>query len=145
MSIFMTPEHDAAIRAHGEEDFPNECCGFMFGRFDGADRSVVELRRAENTREDEEQYHRFEIDPRDFMRAEKEARAKSLDIVGFYHSHPNAPARPSQYDLDHAWPVYSYVIVSISEGTSAAMTSWLMKDDRSAFDEETLRVEARDE
>jgi proteasome lid subunit RPN8/RPN11 len=62
-------------------------------------------------------------------------------MIGIYHSHPNAPARPSQFDLDHAWPLYSYVIVSVLDGASDAMTSWLLKDDRSAFDEETIRID----
>ena len=140
MPIRVTPEQDAAIRAHGEETFPHECCGFILGRFNGEDRNAVELLQAENAREDEAQKNRFLIDPRAFMKAEKAAREKGLDMIGIYHSHPNAPARPSQYDLDHAWPLYSYVIVSILEGSADAMTSWLLKDDRSAFDEETIRI-----
>ena len=72
---------------------------------------------------------------------DKTARAKGLDIIGFYHSHPNAPAHPSQYDVDHAWPFYSYVIVSIMDKSSDAITSWILKDDRSAFDEEEIVVD----
>lgn len=74
------------------------------------------------------------------MHGEKEARAKGLDVIGFYHSHPNAPARPSQYDLDHAWPFYSYIIVSVQDRAAAAMTSWRLKDDRNAFDPEEIQV-----
>ena len=140
MAIELTkPQHDEISR-HGEETFPNECCGFMLGKLNGDDRGVVELMRAANDREDEAKYNRFLITPEAFMRGEKAARAKGLDIVGFYHSHPNAPARPSQYDLDHAWPVYSYVIVSIQDGAAADMTSWRLKEDRSAFDPEEIRT-----
>jgi proteasome lid subunit RPN8/RPN11 len=140
VAIELTQEHRAAIEAHGQETFPNECCGFMLGTLNGDDRGVAELMRAANDREDEAKYNRFLITPEAFMRGEKAARMKGLDIVGFYHSHPNAPARPSQYDLDHAWPVYSYVIVSIQDGTAADMTSWRLKEDRSAFDPEDIRT-----
>ncbi len=142
MAIVLTAEHKAAIEKHGEETFPNECCGFILGKLNGTDRNVVELMPAANDREDEAQYNRFLITPEAYMRGEKAARAKKLDIVGFYHSHPNAPARPSQYDLDHAWPVYSYIIVSIRDKMAADMTSWLLKDDRSAFDPEEIRIGA---
>ena len=141
MAIVLTEEHDKTIRSHGEETFPNECCGFILGKIDGDDRNVVELMRADNDREDEAQYNRFLITPDAYMRGEKEARKKKLDVVGFYHSHPNAPARPSQYDLDHAWPFYSYVIVSIMDQSSDAMTSWILKDDRSSFDPEEITIQ----
>ena len=134
MAIELTkPQHDEISR-HGEETFPNECCGFMLGKLNGDDRGdwrLATLVMLDN---------RFLITPEAFMRGEKAARAKGLDIVGFYHSHPNAPARPSQYDLDHAWPVYSYVIVSIQDGAAADMTSWRLKEDRSAFDPEEIRT-----
>lgn len=138
MAIALDNELDAAIRAHGEETFPNECCGFMLGTVEGDAKHVAELLRADNDREDEEQYHRFLITPEAYMKAEKAARAKSLDIIGFYHSHPNAPARPSQYDLEHAWPWYSYIIVSIQDKKSEDMTSWVLAEDRSEFSEENI-------
>ena len=138
MAIEIPTSLEEDIRRHGEETFPNECCGFMLGKMNGQDRRVAELLRADNDREDEEQYHRFLITPEDYMESDKVARGKGLDIIGFYHSHPNAPARPSQYDLDHAWPFYSYVIVSIKEKVSDLMTSWILRDDRSAFDEENI-------
>ena len=141
MSIVLTKELEEAIRLHGEETYPNECCGFILGKANGRDRTVSELLRADNEREDEEQYHRFLIPPETYMKGDKTARAKGLDIIGFYHSHPNAPAHPSQYDVDHAWPFYSYVIVSIMDKSSDAITSWILKDDRSAFDEEEIVVD----
>ncbi len=138
MAIEISAADVKAIRSHGEETFPNECCGFMLGEANGDSRNVAELLRAENDREDEAQYNRFLITPEAFMRGEKAAREKGLDIIGFYHSHPDAPARPSQYDLDHAWPWYSYVIVSIKSGEADAMTSWVLKEDREAFGEEEI-------
>ena len=74
------------------------------------------------------------------MRADKVARSENLEILGFYHSHPDAPARPSQYDLDHAWPVYSYVIVSVPGGEPAKMTSWVLRDDRAGFDKQEQMI-----
>ena len=129
----------AAIRKFGESTFPHECCGFILGKAEGENRRVAELLPVENSREDEARHNRFLITADDFMRGEKAARAKGLDIIGFYHSHPNAPARPSQYDLDHAWPWYSYVIVSIRDGAAETMTSWILNEERSAFGEETIK------
>ncbi len=144
MAIVISTELEEAIRGHGEETFPNECCGFMLGSVNGENRRVIELMRADNDREDEEQYHRFLITPEAYMKSEKAARSKGLDIVGFYHSHPNARARPSQYDLDQAWPFYSYVIVSVMDKSADNMTSWILKDDRSAFDEEDIALEGEE-
>lgn len=138
MALELSPEHNAAIRSHGEETFPHECCGFMLGTVQGDDKQVAALLRADNEREDGARHNRFLITPDAYMKGEKAARAKGLDIVGFYHSHPNAPARPSQYDLDHAWPWFSYVIVAVEDGKSAAMTSWVLSEDRSGFGEEAI-------
>ena len=138
MAIRLSSSDYRAIEAHGEQTFPHECCGFMLGKADGAKREVRELLNAENEREEGARHNRFVITPDAYMRGEKAARAKGLDIVGFYHSHPNAPARPSQYDLDHAWPWYSYVIVSIKDGKAADMTSWVLAEDRREFGQEEI-------
>jgi len=141
MAIVLTAEHKAAIEKHGEETFPNECCGFILGKVNGTDRTVVELMRIANAREDEAQYNRFLITPEASFKADKAARAKKLDVIGCYHSHPNAPARPSQYDVDHAaWSGFSHIIVSIRDKVAVDMTSWQLKDDRSAFDSEEIRI-----
>ena len=94
----------------------------------------------DNDREDGARHNRFSISPEAYMQSEKEARRCEMDIIGFYHSHPNAPARPSQYDLDHAWPWYSYVIVSVMDGVAVDMTSWILEEDRSAFAGEDVKV-----
>ncbi len=140
MAISIPIENEQAIRRHGEEIFPHECCGFMLGTVDGDAREVVELLPVDNDREDGARHNRFLIAPDDFLKGEKTARAKGLDVIGIYHSHPNAPARPSQYDLDHAWPWYSYVIVSIMDSVADNMTSWILDDDRKAFSEEDIVV-----
>ena len=123
----------AAIRAHGRETFPHECCGAMLGK-DGGVREAYAL---PNTTE-EGPRRRFLVRPDDYRVAEKRAREAGLELLGFYHSHPDHPAKPSQYDLDHAWPSLSYVIVSVMAGEDKDLTSWRLKDDRTAFDQENV-------
>ena len=122
-----------AIRRHGAETYPNECCGALIGR-DGVVTAAWPL---PNTT-DEGPRRRFLVRPDDYRQAEKQAREAGGDLLGFYHSHPDHPARPSQYDLDHAWPFFSYIIVSVRGGAPEDMTSWRLREDRSAFDQEDL-------
>ena len=133
--IALQPAVDAAIRAHGREAFPHECCGALLGR----DAIVHEAFRLPNTTE-EGPRRRFLVRPDDYRAAEKRARETGFELLGFYHSHPDHPARPSQYDLDHAWPSFSYVIVSVMAGEDRLLTSWRLKDDRTAFDEEDVQI-----
>jgi len=122
-----------AIRTHGTETYPNECCGALIGR-DGVVTATFAL---PNTTE-EGPRRRFLVRPDDYRQAEKQARDAGGDLLGFYHSHPDHPARPSQYDLDHAWPYFSYIIVSVRAGAPEDMTSWRLREDRSTFDQEDL-------
>ena len=122
-----------AIRQHGAETYPHECCGALLGQ-EGA---VLEAWALPNTTE-EGPRRRFLIRPVDYRAAEERAAEAGLELLGFYHSHPDHPARPSQYDLDHAWPVFSYVILSVVAGRSEDMSSWRLAADRSAFEPEAL-------
>jgi proteasome lid subunit RPN8/RPN11 len=133
MAIRLTAAVDAAIRAHGRETFPHECCGALLGK----DGVVTDAFKLPNTTE-EGPRRRFLVRPDDYRVAEKRGREAGLELLGFYHSHPDHPARPSQYDLDHAWPFFSYVIVSVMAGEDTQMTSWRLKEDRSVFDEEEI-------
>lgn len=137
--ITLSREHLEAIRRHGEAEYPHECCGLMIGRLDaqGA-KTVVETSPIVNSRETEAQHNRFLITPQDLLAGEKLARSKKLDIVGFYHSHPDHPAVPSPFDLDHAWPTYSYVIVAVAKGSAGDLLSWEMEEDRSHFNPEPI-------
>ena len=127
------------IRAHGEADYPYECCGLLIGRFESDGRkTVIETYAISNAREEEAKRNRFLIRPEELMRGERHARERGLDVVGFYHSHPDHPARPSQYDLEHAWPTYSYIIVSVREGRAEDLFSWEMEADRSRFNSEEI-------
>lgn len=143
MSLRMNNEHLRAIREHGEATFPHECCGLLIGHYAADSKTVVAVQPLENEREDS-RHNRFLITPETMLRADRAARARELDVVGFYHSHPDAAAVPSEYDREHAWPTYSYVIVSVLEGKAAELRSWTLDDDRAHFDPETLDVtEAR--
>ena len=124
---------DQAIRRHGEETYPHECCGALVGR-PGSVSDVVAL---PNTTE-EGPRRRFLVRPSDYRLAESRATELGGELLGFYHSHPDHPARPSQYDLDHAWPTFAYVIVAVAAGASHDMTVWFLKDDRSIFEEGSL-------
>ena len=124
---------DEAIRRHGEETYPHECCGALVGRGDGVTDAVA----LPNTTE-EGPRRRFLVRPSDYRLAEQRATELGGELLGFYHSHPDHPAKPSQYDLDHAWPTFAYVIVAVAAGASQAMTVWFLKDDRSIFEEGSL-------
>jgi proteasome lid subunit RPN8/RPN11 len=135
MGLRLNSQVDAAIRAHGSETYPNECCGALIGR----DGTVLETLALPNTT-DEGPRTRFRVTPNDYLAAERRADELGAELLGFYHSHPDHPARPSQYDLDHAWPFFSYVIVSVRDGVSGDMTAWRLREDRSAFDQEELNA-----
>ena len=126
-------EVEDAIRAHAREAYPHECCGALIGRESGVQAAfALPNTTGEGSR------RRFLVRPDDYRAAERHAQTLGLDLLGFYHSHPDHPARPSQYDLDHAWPFFSYIIVSATAEGTGALTSWRLRDDRSAFDEEPV-------
>ena len=133
MALMLTAAVPAAIRRHGAETYPNECCGALIGR----DGVVTDTFALPNTTE-EGPRRRFLVRPDDYRQAERRARETGGELLGFYHSHPDHPARPSQYDLDHAWPFFSYIIVSVQNGDPRDMTSWRLREDRSVFDQEDL-------
>lgn len=138
-SLRIREEIAGRIRAHGVETYPHECCGAMLGRDGDGEREVLDLLPLANRRDDSPR-NRFEVTPDDVRLAEKMAREKRLELIGWYHSHPDAPARPSDYDRDHAWPWYSYVIVSVQKGEPKDMTSWRLRDDREAYDAEAIEA-----
>ncbi len=130
------------IRAHGVETYPYECCGALLGREGGPDREVVSLVRLENRRNDSPR-NRFEITPEDVRLAESKAKELGCDLIGWYHSHPDAAARPSEFDRDHAWPWYSYIIIGIEERVPKEMNSWRLTDDRTRYDSEEIEIARR--
>ena len=130
------------IEREGVSAFPDECCGILIGRelhdTQGARRIVDRLVPGRNVFEADERYHRFSIDPRAQLKAEREAEAEGKMVLGFYHSHPNHPARPSEYDREHGWPFYSYLIVSIMDGKPAEMTSWVLNEQTNQFERQEI-------
>jgi proteasome lid subunit RPN8/RPN11 len=131
-------QHDE-IAVHAERDYPFECCGLMLGSFNGnGNKSIKELYPISNAREEEAKRNRFLIRPEELLRGQRYAESKELEIVGFYHSHPDHPAVPSGYDQDHAWPIYSYVIISVRSGEAQDLRSWELESDRSRFNEEEI-------
>lgn len=149
--LILAEAHRAAIRAHGERAYPREACGALLGEARGNRKEVratLEAANAFGERADlaefsanarESQRNRYLIPPEEILRIEKEARARGLDIIGFYHSHPDHPARPSLYDQEHAWPWLSYVIVRVAAGKAEELASFVLSDDRGAFAPETVR------
>ena len=121
------------IREHGRDTYPDECCGALIGR----DGNVSEVFALPNTTE-EGPRRRFLVRPADYRAAEARASQIDCELLGFYHSHPDHPAEPSQYDLEHAWPFFCYVIVSVRDGVARDLRAWRLRDDRSQFDEEEV-------
>jgi proteasome lid subunit RPN8/RPN11 len=133
----LRAEHSARIHAHLCDAYPEEGCGVLLGRDADEARAVERVVPFENRREDE-RHHRYLIAPEQLLLAEQEGREAGLDLVGFFHSHPDHPASPSAFDLEHAWPYYSYLIVSVEGGRVADARSWRLAADRSRFEPETL-------
>lgn len=137
--LVLVPRFRVAIGRHGAAAYPGECCGALIGRpmIDRRGHLVLKLRPLDNEhgggRDD-----RFLIHPETVLAAEKEARALDLQVIGYYHSHPDHPAEPSDLDREHAWPDLSYVIVSVRDGKAAEVRSWRLAEDGSRFLEEPL-------
>lgn len=128
-----------AIQSHGETAYPNEGAGLLLGQAIDGGKRLEDILPLSNEWESGEQYHRYLITPQDMLRGENEAARRGLDVVGIFHSHPDHPAQPSGMDRDWALPWFSYVITSVQQAKAAVSRSWLLRDDRSAFDEETIQ------
>ena len=140
--LVLSSEQKKIIRFEGNNAYPNECCGVLLGEIDDAGTKIVRHSEAiVNAREGGEQYHRFLITPEEMLAVERKARAMKLDVIGFYHSHPDHPASPSDYDKEHALPFYSYVIVSVIQGQAEELTSWELTEDRTTFLSESILQE----
>ena len=142
MSVILTTDQIQIIREHGERTFPEECGGLLLGAIDAGVRVIREVLPLENVRQDS-RHNRVELDPLAYARAEREAAKRGLGVWGYYHSHPNHPAIPSGFDLDHApFIEWSYLIVSVRDGKAEEVRAWTVRADRSQFDEEEITLEA---
>lgn len=137
--IELSSEYHREIAAHAERDYPYECCGLLLGDFGVEGTKIVrEIHPISNAREEEHKRTRFLITPDEFRRGEQYAQSKGINVIGFYHSHPDHPAVPSEYDREHAWPTYSYVVAAIERGKPGPVRSWELDLDRSQFNEEEI-------
>jgi proteasome lid subunit RPN8/RPN11 len=151
LELWIAAELAEKIREHGVETYPYECCGALLGTDHDvlandpnqesrkASREVLSLFPLVNRRDDSPR-NRFAVTADDVREAEKAASAQGLEVIGWYHSHPDHPAKPSDFDRDHAWPWYSYIIVSVHAGVPQDITSWRLKDDRSGYFEEKISL-----
>lgn len=130
-----------AIHDHARRSYPDECCGALFGTLDGEARVVTGLQELENSWDPVERRRRFLITPAEYMRVEREADARGLTLLGFYHSHPDAPPRPSEFDREHAWPWFIYPIVGVNGGEPVELRAWQLQSDRAGYDEVDISIE----
>jgi proteasome lid subunit RPN8/RPN11 len=138
MTIRMTGAMVEEIRREGEQAYPSECCGVLGGRIVGAGKEVSRLVAMVNHRTDDPR--RYLITPEDLLRTTEDLKRSALEVLGYYHSHPDHPAAPSEFDSQHAWPWYSYIIVRVERGRAAEVTSWVLEEDCSAMRQESLEV-----
>jgi proteasome lid subunit RPN8/RPN11 len=128
------------IHAHGESSYPEEGAGLLLGKVNGDYKRVISIIKYSNAREDNARHNRYLLTPQDYLHGEQEASNLGLDVLGIFHSHPDHPNRPSEFDREWAMPWFSYVITSVQAGNAVDSRSWLLSDDRSHFFEEEIRV-----
>jgi len=139
MTIKVTQEQLTEIRQQGEQAYPYECCGLLLGKIIDGTKELADIHPISNSREDAARHNRYLISPAEFFQAQRLARSRGLDIIGCYHSHPDHPARPSGFDLDHAtFPGDSFIIVSVEKGKAVDLNSFVMTADRSRFESEEI-------
>lgn len=156
MILKLATEHLAAIRAHAESTYPDECCGLLLGKLSQNSKTLVEVIATENAWSVEtaeffssirasadvasKKRHHYTIAPEVMLRAQREARDRQLDIIGIYHSHPDHPAMPSEFDRVYAWYQYSYIIVSVPQGKAGTLKSWSLDDNHQFQPEEIITI-----
>lgn len=140
MSLRLSSELLSEIHAHGEASYPEEGAGLLLGTLAGDLRVVKSTMTFENAREEPARRNRYLLTPQDYLRGEGEAARLGLDVIGVFHSHPDHPNRPSEFDRQWAMPNLSYLITSVHAGEASGSRSWLLRQDRSNFDEETIDV-----
>ncbi len=139
MPLEIVPKILAEIHRHGEAAYPEEGAGFLLGT-DGEVRQVLCLHPISNSREDGSRHNRYLISPKEYLEGEAEADRLNLTLLGVFHSHPDHPNLPSEYDREWAQPFFSYVITSIEKGQAVESRSWRLLDDRSKFVEEEIKT-----
>ena len=139
MPLHLPPEILTAIHAHGEAAYPEEGAGLLLGRVEGEQKSVVSLLELSNQREAGARHNRYLLTPEDYLHGEQEAARRSLDVLGIFHSHPDHPNRPSEFDREWAMPWFSYIITSVQAGRAVESRAWILSEDRSHFEEQEIK------
>lgn len=138
--VVVLPEYcRERIRAHAAAEYPHECCGLLVGTWQEGGRTVVERVEPARNLNTERAHDRYELDPMDYLRVDRDAREAGLDVVGFYHSHPDSPPLPSVTDARQAWPAYTYIIISVTGGEPGTMRAWTFDESAEVFDEQEVR------
>jgi proteasome lid subunit RPN8/RPN11 len=140
MVLVIPKEILSAIHQHGEEAYPEEGAGLLLGKAEAETKSVEKILPLANTREDTARHNRYLLNPQDYLHGEMEAARLGLDVLGVFHSHPDHPNRPSEFDREWAMPWFSYLITSVQQGKAVESRSWLLEEDRSAFSEENIDI-----
>lgn len=140
MSLLISSQLLENIHAHGESAYPEEGAGLLLGTAIGGQKQVTQIMALANSREEGARHNRYLLTPQDYLRGEQEADRLGLDVLGVFHSHPDHPNRPSEFDRDWAMPWFSYLITSVQAGQAVESRSWLLTEDRSQFSEEQIMV-----
>lgn len=138
LPIQLSPSHRRRIELAAVAGYPSECCGLLIGEDTDAHRFVTRVESARNVLPEHDRADRFAIDPQRLRRAEEDATANGESVVGFYHSHPDHPARPSETDREAAWPFYTYLIVSVGAHGVHETNAWVLDDGTHAFVQQTI-------
>jgi proteasome lid subunit RPN8/RPN11 len=141
MSLRIPGEILQRIHLHGEKAYPEEGAGLLLGDFNEGAQRVREILPLENARESQARHNRYQLTPQDYLQGEDFAESLGLAVLGVFHSHPDHPNRPSEFDRQWAWPNFSYLITSVMQGKAEESRSWRLKDDRQAFSEEQIAIE----
>jgi proteasome lid subunit RPN8/RPN11 len=136
----ISPQTLAQIWAHGEAAYPEEGAGFLLGKAEGEQRRVVAILALDNAREAGARHNRYLLTPDGYLRGEQEAARLGLDVLGVFHSHPDHPSRPSEFDREWALPWFTYLITRVEAGRAMESRAWRLREDRSEFEEETIQI-----
>ena len=140
MSLHIPQEILQSIHLHGEQAYPEEGAGLLLGELKGQNPQVREILPLENEREEGARHNRYQLSSQDYLQGEEIAENKGLTVLGVFHSHPDHPNRPSEFDRQWAWPNFSYLITSVLKGKAAESRSWRLIEDRKTFNEEQIAI-----